>query len=319
MKYSIILFLITIQLSIAQSVTLKGKVLSLQDKTPLSFVTISIEGKESGTQTDENGFFTFNTIINPSDVLVFNRIGLVTKKITMKDFLANNEKEIFLESSLITSQTILVRGLIGEQGSTPVTSSKINQAEIKETYSVQDFPKILNSEPSMTFYSENGNGIGYNYLSIRGFDQRRISVSINGVPQNDPEDHNVYWLDFPDLLENTQLIQIQRGAGSGIIGYPAVGGSINIITSSYSDKPGFELSSSLGSYNTRKYSAEFSSGLIANKYSFYGKVSETLSSGYRNSSWTDLKSIYFSAMRFDDNLDFTNKYLRWSYCRRSFI
>ena len=86
------------------------------------------------------------------------------------------------------------------------------------------------------------NGLGYNYLIIRGFDQRIISVSINGIPQNDPEDHNVYWLDFPDLLESTELIQVQRGAGSGVIGYPAVGGSINIITSSFSDKQKFDLS-----------------------------------------------------------------------------
>ncbi len=73
-------------------------------------------------------------------------------------------------------------------------------------------------------------------LSIRGFDQRRISVSVNGIPQNDPEDHNVYWLDFPDLLASTELIQVQRGAGSGVVGYPAIGGSINIITSPFSDK-----------------------------------------------------------------------------------
>ena len=302
MKYSVILFLITFKLSFSQSASLKGKVLSLQDKIPLNYVTVSIESSAIATQTDEQGFFELKGEISPLDILVFNRIGYVKKKINVKEFISNTAKEIFLDNSIITSQTILVRGLIGQQGPTPVTFSKINQEEIKQTYSVQDFPKILNSEPSMTFYSENGNGIGYNYLSIRGFDQRRISVSINGIPQNDPEDHNVYWLDFPDLLENTQLIQIQRGSGSGIIGYPAVGGSINIITSSFSDKSRFELSSSLGSYNTIKYSAEFSSGLIANKYSFYGKVSEILSGGYRNSSWTDLKSIYFSALRFDDNL-----------------
>ncbi|MCK7517700.1 MAG: Plug domain-containing protein [Ignavibacteriales bacterium] len=67
------------------------------------------------------------------------------------------------------------------------------------------FQIIYHNYPQLHFYSENGNGIGYNYLSIRGFDQRRISVSINGIPQNDPEDHNVYWLDFPDLLASTEL------------------------------------------------------------------------------------------------------------------
>ncbi len=91
--------------------------------------------------------------------------------------------------------------------------------------------------PSTTSYSEGGNGIGYNYISIRGFGQRRISISVNGIPQNDPEDHNVYWLDMPDLLESAELVQVQRGAGAGVIGYPSIGGSINIITSPFSDKP----------------------------------------------------------------------------------
>ena len=29
---------------------------------------------------------------------------------------------------------------------------------------------------------------------------RRISVLVNGVPLNDPESHEVYWIDHPDLL-----------------------------------------------------------------------------------------------------------------------
>ena len=143
---------------------------------------------------------------------------------------------------------------------------KLLSSDIEENYTVQDIPEYLSYLPSTTFYSEAGNGIGYNYLSIRGFDQRRISISINGIPQNDPEDHNIYWHDFPDLLESTEMIQVQRGAGSGVVGYPAIGGSINIITSNFSDKPKFDISSSFGSYNTRKYSAAFSSGLINNKY-----------------------------------------------------
>ncbi len=114
------------------------------------------------------------------------------------------------------AQTVLVEGSLGKQGVTPLAFDKIKRKEIEENYTVQDVPEYLSTLPSTTFYSENGNGIGYNYLSIRGFDQRRISVSINGIPQNDPEDHNVYWLDFPDILASTEVIQVQRGAGSGV-------------------------------------------------------------------------------------------------------
>src|SRR5690606_9354094 len=179
---------------------------------------------------------------------------------------------------------------------------KVDRKDIEENYTVQDIPQFLGSLPSTTFYSENGNGVGYNYISIRGFDQRRISVSINGIPQNDPEDHNVYWLDFPDLLASTELIQVQRGAGSGVFGYPAIGGSINIITSAFSNKPSVNVSASAGSYNTKKYSASFSSGLINNKYSIYAKLSQIRTGGYRNLGWAKFNSYHLSAVRYDDNL-----------------
>ncbi|PKL83187.1 MAG: TonB-dependent receptor [Ignavibacteriae bacterium HGW-Ignavibacteriae-3] len=301
MKYLSILFLflfITINLH-AQDGYLSGHVYS-QEKTPLNFVSVSVSGKNIGTTTDNSGIFRFDIKLDPDDLLVFSHIGYETVKITVRNF-NSGSNQILLNNKVLTSQTILVQGSIGKEGVTPLSFSKIDRTDIKQIYVNQDIPELLSYQPSITFYSENGNGIGYNYLSIRGFDQRRISFSINGIPQNDPEDHNVYWLDFPDILESTELIQVQRGAGSGIIGYPAVGGSINLITSSFPDKPKLNFTSSLGSYNTRKYSIQLASGLVGEKYSFYTKLSQTLSSGYRNSSWSDFKSYHVSAIRYDEN------------------
>ena len=45
---------------------------------------------------------------------------------------------------------------------------------------------------------------------IRGFPQRRISVLVNGVPLNDPESHEVWWIDHPDLMASTGEAQLQR-------------------------------------------------------------------------------------------------------------
>ncbi len=235
------------------------------------------------------------------ETLKISYVGYSPKEILLKENDLQN-LEIKLLPLIIPSQTVFVEGSIAKKGYTPVTFDKISRKEIQENYTVQDIPKYLSSLPSTTFYSENGNGIGYNYLSIRGFDQRRISVSINGIPQNDPEDHNVYWLDFPDLLAGTDLIQVQRGAGNGASGYPSIGGSINIITSAFTNDPQINFFAAAGSYNTRKYSASFSSGLIDKKYSVYAKLSQILSSGYRLSSWVKFNSYHLSAVRYDDKL-----------------
>ena len=303
MKYLIILFLFYNAFIFAQNQEITGKVTDNDTGNPLPGANIYIEKNPNiGIAADNQGNFTLKYNLTGKDHLVVSYMGYNTKKIVISDIPAHGQFIIRLEPKIIPAQTVLVEGSLGREGITPLAFSKIKRKDIEENYTVQDVPEFLSSLPSTTFYSEGGNGIGYNYLSLRGFDQRRISVSINGIPQNDPEDHNVYWLDFPDLLASTNLIQVQRGAGSGVFGYPAIGGSINIITSSFSNDPMVNLSSSFGSYNVRKYSASFSSGLIDNKYSIYTKLSKILSSGYRNLSWVNFNSYYLSAVRYDKNL-----------------
>lgn len=286
----------------AQKVNVEGFIKSSEDSSPLFLANILIENTIHGTTTDEKGYFKLSADVGGKSNLIISYLGFEQKTITIQDFLTTDSKTIYLDKKIFTSQTVLVRGAISKSGSSPVSFSQIKKDEIKENYVHQDIPEFLSYLPSTTFYSESGNGVGYNYMSIRGFDQRRISISINGIPQNDPEDHNIYWIDLPDLLENTELIQVQRGAGNGVIGYPAVGGSINIITATHSDKSKYELYSTLGSYNYRKYGVSVSSGLIDNKYSFSTRLSRTLSSGYRDNSWVELNSYYLSAVRFDKNL-----------------
>ena len=302
MKNLVILFLFFCGIVLPQTVTLKGKVVDSETHDPLPNANVYIKGKQIGTVTGTNGEFTIKGNITLEDKIVASFVGYTTSIIKLKNLDLTEELEIKLQPKIIPSQTVLVEGSIGKEGLTPLAFSKITQKEIQQNYTVQDVPEYLSELPSTTFYSENGNGIGYNYLTIRGFDQRRISVSVNGIPQNDPEDHNVYWLDMPDLLGSSAVIQVQRGAGSGITGYPAIGGSINIITSTFSNEPMIDFFSSAGSYNTRKYSASFASGLVDNKYSFYAKLSKILSGGYRNNAWVDYSAYYLSAVRYDKNL-----------------
>lgn len=290
--------LLTFQI-LPQLKSFTGIVKDSETQTVLQFANILIKGTNIGTTTDEQGIFELSGIFRDSDSIIISFVGYKSS-ITQISELKNDYIIVELKKIYLPSQTILIEASVGKKGFTPISFDKISKEEIQKDYIVQDIPNYLSNLPSTTFYSENGNGIGYNYLSIRGFDQRRISVSINGIPQNDPEDHNVYWLDFPDLLASTELIQVQRGAGSGVIGYPAIGGSINIITSPFSEKPQINLSISYGSFNTRKYGASFSSGLINNKYSIYAKLSQISSSGYRNSSWSKLNSYHLSAVRYDD-------------------
>jgi iron complex outermembrane recepter protein len=198
-----------------------------------------------------------------------------------------------------------------EEGKSPVPFSNLTKAEIEKTYTFEDLPEMLTELPSIISYSESGNNIGYSYLTMRGFSQHRIAVFVNGIPQNDPEDHGVYWIDMPDIASNVDNIQVQRGAGMVNYGAASIGGSINLTTSNFVNKRGINVYSGIGfqEYGANgttyqptmsKYSIEMSSGMVDN-YAVYGRLSRINSDGYRDNMWAELNSYFFSAVRFDDN------------------
>lgn len=293
--------------SLTFSQILIGYVYDKSTSKPLEYANVYLPELKVGTSTNSKGFFSIDLRNLSFDEQILVRISYVgyktySQKISRKEL--EREFKIYLEQDILPSQTILVTSTLGREHLMPITYNNVSKVEIEKKYTLQDFPQFLSEFPSVVSYSENGNGLGYNYISIRGFDQRRISVTINGIPQNDPEDHNVYWIDFPDLLEDVTNIQIQRGVSSNLIGAPAIGGSINIITSPFTQKKEIKLKSGFGSFNTKKLSMSFNSGLIDN-YAMYARVSKINSSGYRENSWVDFFSYFVSVIRYDNN--FTNQ------------
>lgn len=200
----------------------------------------------------------------------------------------------------INAPEIIVTGFPAEERITPVPFTKLGREEILRDADFKEVPGILSQIPSVVTYSQSGLDIGYPFASIRGFDQRRQSVLVNGIPQNDPEDHSVYWIDMPDLAANASAIQVQRGAGSAFYGPPAIGGSINVETG-LSGKREFTISAGYGSYNTSKLGISLNSGLIDDKYIIYARLSQFKTDGYRNASFIDLKSYRLSLERIDSN------------------
>lgn len=280
---------------LAQSQVVKLKIVT-EKNTPLLNTEVLINNMSVGS-TDSEGVISIDYSKFKTNTLKIVCIGYSSRIIKITET-ENNILQVSLNDLKTELKNVYVKGSIVEKGISPITFSNISAKELSNNYTIQDVPEYLSQYPSTSFYSENGNGIGYNYISIRGFDQRRIAVAVNGVPQNDPEDHNVYWLDFADILGNTELLQVQRGSGKSTNGYPAIGGTVNIVTKSFSDKPEFSFGYSNGSYNTRKIELEYSSGLIDNKYSLTSRFSNTKSDGYRDNSWTNLSSIYLSGSVF---------------------
>lgn len=194
-----------------------------------------------------------------------------------------------------STEYIEVDALKGIERSTPVTFQNIKRSEILKKYWMQDLPVFLNGNTSVNSYSESGASMGYSYMSLRGFDQRRISILINGIPQNDPEDHQVYWVDVSDITASAEEVQIQRGIGTALYGSSAIGGVINVRTIDYFNRKFFNISGGYGNYDSKRFSAEFSSGLMKNGFALYAKIGKIKTDGYRDLSWSDNWSYFVSA------------------------
>ena len=120
---------------------------------------------------------------------------------------------------------------------TPVAYTNIGKEELKERNVGQDLPYLLSMTPSALTTSDAGAGIGYTSIRVRGTEGTRINVTANGIPVNDAESHNVFWVNLPDFASSVKDMQVQRGAGTSTNGAGAFGASINMQTGELAMEP----------------------------------------------------------------------------------
>ena len=269
----------------AQSFQVSGLVTDSQSKLPIS--DVNVFSKDTGTSTDNNGKFTF--YVENDDSISFSHIGYQSIKLKISE-----NMKIFLQPSSLIGNSVNVSAYRAISGLTPVSFSTLTQQEINLKYSAQDIPMVLASEPGVWAYSESGNGTGYSYATIRGFDQSRIAVLLDGVPLNDNESHQVYWVDHGDLLADTKDIQIQRGIGTSLYGSSSFGGSINVRTQIQSESRNIEFSQGLGSYNTSKTRLKYESGKdFGENISLVMRASSIGSDSYRKYHGSEQRGMFF--------------------------
>ncbi len=176
-----------------------------------------------------------------------------------------------------------------------LSHTNLSEARIERELTPRDIPMLLQDLPGVYSYSDAGNGIGYTYLKIRGFDQRRVGVLINGIPLNDPEDHQVYWVNLADLGANMEDIQVQRGVTNGVGGVTAIGGTVNLVTEQLADTPRGDLAVEVGSYGTNRRTLGYQTGELGDSgFASRLRISQIDSEGYRDRAGTEQWSVFWS-------------------------
>jgi len=199
----------------------------------------------------------------------------------------------------ITTDNIIIEATRARKYS-PVAVSELQSKDIEWMNNGQDMPQILRLTPSLISTSDAGNGMGYTGMWIRGSDPSRINVSINGVPLNDPESQQVFWVNTADLASSASSIQIQRGIGTSSIGVGSFGGGIRIDTRSTEAKPYVRSSLVSGSFGSGRINLQAGSGILKDHWTIEGRLSRAESNGYINRARSELFSYFTEAAYRDE-------------------
>ena len=184
---------------------------------------------------------------------------------------------------------------------TPMAYTNMDKKALKAVNFGQDVPYLLSLTPSVTMTSDAGNGIGYTSLRVRGTDPSRINITANGIPMNDAESAQLYWVNMGDFASSVQSMQIQRGVGTSTNGAGAFGATLNMLTENIGMEPYLGLDFSGGSYYSHKETLRFGTGLLSGHWGIQGRLSNIGSKGYLDRASTKLNSYFIQAGYFSDN------------------
>ncbi len=292
----------------------------------LSGATVVLEDTYYSIATDAKGTFKIKRI--PSEVYVVrvSLIGYETLRVKV-DLEKSDSLNLTFKlkpSTLVQDEVTVTANRISDNASTSI--SRIDKKEIEKLNYGQDLTYALNNTPGVVVTSFNGNGIGYTGLSIRGTDNTRTNIMINGIPLNDAESQGAFTINLPDLLASTDNIQVQRGVGTSTNGAGAFGASVNIQTTKLNTKPYAEINNvyslakgedinikinkggkkvldqGFAGFGTAKNSISLGTGLLNDHFAFDGRFSQVSTDGYVDRGAVDLSSYLVSGGYYSEKL-----------------
>jgi iron complex outermembrane receptor protein len=283
-------------LALAVAADVGGEVRSAVSEQPVAGVAVYAVGGRDTVRTDALGRFRIATA-GPTR-LRFSRAGFTAREIVVAA--GDTSLVVRLTPVARTLEAATITAVRGDAAA-PVSRASIGESELDRRYFGQELPLLLTSAPSITAYSDAGSFSGYSYLRLRGIDQSRVNITLDGIPLNDPEDHFVYFSNFPDLANSLESIELQRGVGASSNGVASYAGSLTMESVSLAAaRRGGDLQVERGSFDSDRASVEYATGLMPSRFSLYGRVSAQQTAGYRYHSSNRSQSFFASGGYFGD-------------------
>ncbi|NLP12258.1 TonB-dependent receptor [bacterium] len=231
---------------------LAGQAVDAKTGEPLPGVNILLVNTTIGQATDLSGRFELTGIPTGVYTLRASRVGY--RSLQMRN--------IHIPAQPGARLTLALEPILIQEADVVVTAAKRRQSIQESPNSVGVLTSrdlVQKNEIYLDKMLENASGVNFmgSQINIRGSSGynygagTRVLMLIDGVPVLPGDSGDLKW----DLVPATQVerVEIIKGAGSALYGSSALGGVVNIITKSATDRPLTHLRFSAGLYDKPSY------------------------------------------------------------------
>ncbi|WP_200978205.1 TonB-dependent receptor [Echinicola sp. 20G] len=230
----------------------------LENGTPLPGMIIKIEGTQWGTVSDENGHFGINNLVPGKYIVSCTSMGYIpqTKEVNIQagqpliiDFQMKENGQELNEITVIgkTESTLL------RESAKAVTVVDTKEAKLQTA----DLGEVLGTVSGVNVQKSGGLG-SQNRFSLNGLTDDQIRFMLDGIPL----DMMGYSSGIANVPVNlVERIEIYKGVVPVDLGTDALGGAVNLVSSSINDGGKGALSYQTGSFGTQRISIEGQSNM----------------------------------------------------------
>ncbi|PXX97993.1 SusC/RagA family TonB-linked outer membrane protein [Marinifilum breve] len=217
------LFIIGMQMVNAQSKQISGTVTSAEDGLGMPGVSVVIKGTTIGASTDIDGKYSLKA--DPSDVLMFSFVGMVTQEITVGDQTVIN---VVLESESIGMDEVIVTAYGTSTKGAFTGSAAVMDAEVLEKRQVSNVSQALSgSVAGVQVLSNNGQPGAEATVRVRGVGSINAGSNPLYVVDGIPFDGDLSSISSTDIESMTVL---KDAASTALYGARGANGIIMITT-----------------------------------------------------------------------------------------
>ncbi|MEM9673906.1 MAG: TonB-dependent receptor, partial [Bacteroidota bacterium] len=234
----------------AQKGSLIGRITD-ENGEPAPFVAVAIKGTTKGVVTDAEGQFGIKSLEAGSHTLVISSVGYEEAEVQASVNPGETTNLMLsLSGSVSTLAEVVVEGksIAREMAEQPIAISTVNALKLQAQ--TQDIARVLDKVEGVRIRQSGGLGSATN-ISINGLTGNAIRFYYNGIP-SEFLGGGFQINTLP--ISNVDRIEVYKGVMPASIGTDALGGGINIATSTDGEKK-IDLSYQFGSFNTHRAAA----------------------------------------------------------------